>query len=786
MVNEKHQKDFRREAARVTVCNFLWRLVVWVVGSFSGIEIPRILGLVIPVVAFLLLPIHRENCSKIHGIFTRRDPPEEDPIIELLLLGMSLVDSLLYGLMLLFSFFWLFDYPWYWFLFFILSILVVLAGPGIICYYFNPIALGLGRRLLTVLLHVWDTAYAYQLNLSLAPEINNTNPATFKYNHLDSERAYIRLVQITRSNPLSAPRYSLVAVELNFAPQYDAISYTWDDQDRNEHVVLDGKRLKTTRNVKEILAQRAPYYGTTWLWIDAVCINQDYNAEKTEQVKNMGKIYSSARRTLIWMDNNGVKPSDLIPILIIFTTCRLLKMYRSDKPIEITGYCYFLLNSYFWSRLQRFLNHPYWTRVWIIQEIARGQEVHIQYGGQMLNCFYVVESLNILANPPIEGVLRSLSTVRPDLAPEEDGTSGGISTILSLFGKAALRQLGPMKLAFALESSFESKCKIEQDKIYGLRSLVLDDEDTTSALAHLTNPDYDRPYPALFTEVTEYLLDRNPNYVFEKAGIGWEDLLGDRLPTWVVNLPKTGRQQSQVRSFRQQEINPESRDYRAGGDMKFSFQLLDRTSLRLAVIEVSVLSSLSNSWDLSRGGNNRPITKFFQSCNQLCHGSIPEVYQYTGQSRSEAFWRTIIGDKVRETPYTKYCFPAPADWAKTFLEWLRSSSPVTPYGNGKKLRDVLQDHQFGIQFQVACQGRRLSITEDEHMALVPDGARAGDVVCVVPGLKSPSLFRRMDFDRAEGMDSRPVQLVGSCYVHGIMNGESIGQELKALKEYVVY
>jgi hypothetical protein len=92
-----------------------------------------------------------------------------------------------------------------------------------------------------------------------------------------------------------------------------------------------------------------------------------------------------------------------------------------------------------------------------------------------------------------------------------------------------------------------------------------------------------------------------------------------------------------------------------------------------------------------------------------------------------------------------------------------------------------------MQFQVACQGRRLSITRDGHMALVLDGARAGDVVCVAPGLKSPLLFRRMGFDGAEGMDCRAVQLVGSCYVHGIMNGESIGQELEALKdEYMVY
>ena len=88
----------------------------------------------------------------------------------------------------------------------------------------------------------------------------------------------------------------------------------------------------------------------------------------------MGTIYQSARRTLIWLDNelaatpkqSRPQPSDLIPILILFTVCRLLKEYRSDRPKEIIGYAIYLLKPYFWDRLQRFTSYPYWTRVWII------------------------------------------------------------------------------------------------------------------------------------------------------------------------------------------------------------------------------------------------------------------------------------------------------------------------------------------------------------------------------------------------------------------------------------
>ena len=54
--------------------------------------------------------------------------------------------------------------------------------------------------------------------------------------------------------------------------------YTWDDQVLDQDLdLLVGKTPqcinKTTKNVKEILADRSPSRGTTYLWIDALCIN---------------------------------------------------------------------------------------------------------------------------------------------------------------------------------------------------------------------------------------------------------------------------------------------------------------------------------------------------------------------------------------------------------------------------------------------------------------------------------------------------------------------------------
>jgi FAD/FMN-containing dehydrogenase len=38
------------------------------------------------------------------------------------------------------------------------------------------------------------------------------------------------------------------------------------------------------------------------LWIDALCIDQNNNEERGEQVQQMGSIYSKAERVIIWLD----------------------------------------------------------------------------------------------------------------------------------------------------------------------------------------------------------------------------------------------------------------------------------------------------------------------------------------------------------------------------------------------------------------------------------------------------------------------------------------------------
>lgn len=70
-----------------------------------------------------------------------------------------------------------------------------------------------------------------------------------------------------------------------------------------------------------------------------------------------------------------------------------------------------------------------------------------------------------------------------------------------------------------------------------------------------------------------------------------------------------------------------------------------------------------------------------------------------------------------------------------------------------------------------CDDRRLALTKDGHIALVPLFARPGDLCCVMLGMVTPFVVRlASNLNEDHG---KLYHLVGEAYVHGIMAGELV-------------
>ena len=66
--------------------------------------------------------------------------------------------------------------------------------------------------------------------------------------------------------------------------------------------------------------------------------------------------------------------------------------------------------------------------------------------------------------------------------------------------------------------------------------------------------------------------------------------------------------------------------------------------------------------------------------------------------------------------------------------------------------------------KAAVKIRRLGVTAKRYLGLFPQGAQVGDHVCVFTGACVPFVIRRHETENK-------YQLIGECYVHGIMDGE---------------
>jgi hypothetical protein len=69
---------------------------------------------------------------------------------------------------------------------------------------------------------------------------------------------------------------------------------------------------------------------------------------------------------------------------------------------------------------------------------------------------------------------------------------------------------------------------------------------------------------------------------------------------------------------------------------------------------------------------------------------------------------------------------------------------------------------------LACAGRPYFATDEQLVGLGCPGMRTGDLVVVLYGCTMPYIMR----PRRDGT----MELVGDCYVHGLMNGEELQRE----------
>ncbi|GIZ45807.1 hypothetical protein CKM354_000895800 [Cercospora kikuchii] len=134
------------------------------------------------------------------------------------------------------------------------------------------------------------------------------NVRSFRYSALSSSTKQIRLLRVLED--VSAEFDCCCEIhnfEIELAPEYDAISYTWGSETPIKTIVVNDGALQVRQNCWIALRQRGSLKKhLAWTWIDSICINQSDDEEKSGQVQMMADIYRRAGCVLISLpDSNG-------------------------------------------------------------------------------------------------------------------------------------------------------------------------------------------------------------------------------------------------------------------------------------------------------------------------------------------------------------------------------------------------------------------------------------------------------------------------------------------------
>ncbi|KAK3315407.1 heterokaryon incompatibility protein-domain-containing protein [Apodospora peruviana] len=197
-----------------------------------------------------------------------------------------------------------------------------------------------------------------------------------EYKYMALEPGYnSRLVEIQPGSPKDALRISIVQTRFDVA--YEALSWCWGSECETAPVVVEEARSKyelkfrskSTLYVKPTLEKAMHSLrlkkDIRRIWIDAVCINQHDDTEKSIQVRNMANIYRQARSVCIWLPvENAADTAKMIKGTRTSKTLQKLMRYREAGRSDISD----LLRS------------PWFGRRWIVPEVSLAPQATMVLG----------------------------------------------------------------------------------------------------------------------------------------------------------------------------------------------------------------------------------------------------------------------------------------------------------------------------------------------------------------------------------------------------------------------
>lgn len=561
-------------------------------------------------------------------------------------------------------------------------------------------------------------------------------------------------IRLLRLLPGGALAGELVHTDLQNAPPYVALSYTWGPPRFSRRIQLHGRPLSVTRNLHSFLRHHGQRLAQSneLIWVDAVCIDQCNLEEKSLQIPLMKSIYESACRVEIWLGPSSGH-SDLAMKTLRRWTAHLLPLVKSwggqldVASMEAIIYSPELLaplqlkpDARYWTAIEQLCARPWWFRGWILQESTVTAPRYLYWGTLSIEFDVLAFALEVAkfvhddtrVNAPFD--IQLLTTQRRE---------GSCTTLLEV-----------------LEKVRPWTCTDPRDKVYAGLGLVAGDTGQ-----HII-PDYTRPAEDVYMDVVKTVLNRYPeghrlDFLAHAVHLQWlhnklKKLTGSvsvkrlSVPSWLPDWNRVVICYALPKSSSPNGLVAGTKVYNAAGTYPTQASLVGN-QLRVLGLSVGVVSQISSSC----------YQYPFPPAEALAFLKtwVPKdsAQNYTARGTTQqAFLSTIVAD-VRRTRESVPC--------RGYAFDMYFSSLTADEINALPKEGAIAFSLALCNFMMTIWGRRLFWTTERYMGIGPGAMRRGDKICALFGGQVLYVLRDIRNGHHE--------FIGECYVHGLMDGEAL-------------
>lgn len=625
---------------------------------------------------------------------------------------------------------------------------------------------------------------------------------------------------------------SIVHASLDDKPAYIALSYTWGDFANRQNIYVTDDEgtittLQVTRNLyaalRHIRLDLLPGVGgDAFIWIDAICINQDDDEEKGWQVQQMLSIYHSSLNVLLWLGPKTDGSAEFVDEMDA-SFSKFLTWVRGQQNADINSWD---LNKEFHNLLgaTSFVHQPYWRRVWIQQEVYAKPfaNVWLQWGPKIINLskvYVFMVGMKTLYTTLRRQGLQSIAAVSgsvtaADLCPimESHEYEMLLQTIYrtndSVEAHALLTLVNLLGIIHVV--GYGLQASDPRDHIFGLLNMASDNESLELI------PNYTASCETVFINTAMALIKKG-----EIVILGWTNAFGPRpagtdstgpnLPSWAPDwrFPIASPIGAFTQFFTAVQIEYHAGRQKSLCTARFVDSKINSDTPTLSSYGAEIATVLSVSSILTRKGHqlsdddkseplnadssnaaqveeptkhnkhilcSLPQSRWFAELEALVH--LAETTFESPQDARESAWRVPIGDvelTVQET-YQRASEDFKGGYSLVHDRYNKQSDTTDQPPSIPTAEEVSLTSRYWEIMDTQSRGRRYFLTNKGHLGIGPAAMAPGDAAVVLLALNTPLILRAAE----EGH----YRIVGEAYVNGMMDGQVFEGDY-GLREFLI-